>query len=293
MVIKRIFISLISCIIIVNIITNFQIYEFANGKILYVGGSGDGNYSIIQDTINISDIGDIIFVYNGIYNENIEINKSISIIGENKDSTIINGKKSNYVLMLKAPNINISGFTIKDGLISGILIERSENCKIFQNIIDRNVIGINVISSNYTIIFNNTISNNTDVGVNITNNKEPSYFLRYNTIFHNNFISNKQNAYDGGISNNWSYQNEGNYYDDYIGQDKNNDGIGDKAYFIPGGENIDNYPLMMPYNGNIRLKEFYVDDESLYTMLIIGMVVAILFLLPVAYIWYRKTKHLK
>lgn len=293
MLIKRILLSITFCILIVNIIPNFQIYEFANGKILYVGGSGEGNYSIIQDAINISYIGDTIFVYNGTYYENIEINKSISIVGENKDSTIINGTNSNNVITLKAPNINISGFTVKDGLISGILIERSINCKIFQNIIDRNLIGINVISSNYTIIFNNTISNNTAIGMNITNNIVPSYFSKYNSVYHNNFINNRQNAYDEGISNNWSYQNQGNYYDDYFGLDKNNDGIGDKAYFIPGGESIDNYPLMMPYNGNIRLKEFYVDDESLYTMLIIGMVVAILFLLPIAYIWYRKTKHLK
>jgi hypothetical protein len=50
---------------------------------------------------------------------------------------------------------------------------------------------------------------------------------------------------------------------------------------------------MMPYIGKIRLKKFYVDDESLYTMLIIGMIIAILFLIPIGYIWYRKTRHLK
>ena len=293
MLIKKILISLSICILFLNTMTNLEIFELANGELLYVGGSGEGNYSIIQNAINTSSDGDIIFVYNGTYYENIEVNRSISLIGENTESTIINGKNSFKVIILKAPSINITGFTIQDGQVSGIWIESSVNCNIYKNFVNNNSIGINIISSKNTIISNNTISNNSAFGINITSIKIPSQLSKYNTIFHNNFINNKNNVFDEGISNNWSYENEGNYYDDYDGLDKNNDGLGDSSYIIPGGENKDNYPLMMPYNGKIRLKEFYVDDESLYTMLIIGMIVAILFLLPIAYIWYRKTKHLK
>ena len=36
-----------------------------NGKTLYVGGSGEGNYTKIQDAINDSSDGDTVFVYNG------------------------------------------------------------------------------------------------------------------------------------------------------------------------------------------------------------------------------------
>ncbi len=293
MLIKKILISLSICVLFLNTMTNLEIFEFANGELLYVGGSGEGNYSIIQNAINISSDGDIIFVYNGTYYETIEVNKSISLIGENKESTIINGKNSFKVIILKAPSINITGFTIQDGRVSGIWIESSVNCNVYKNFINNNSIGINIISSKNTIISNNTISNNSAFGINITSMQIPSHLSRYNTIFHNNFINNKNNVFDEGISNNWSYENEGNYYDDYNGFDKNNDGIGDSSYIIPGGENKDNYPLMMPYTGKIRLKEFYVDDESLYTMLIIGMIVTILFLLPIAYVWYRKIKHLK
>jgi len=274
-------------------ITNFQIYERASGKILYIGGSGEGNYSIIQNAINISSDGDVIFVYSGVYYENIEVNKSITLVGENKDTTSITGKNLQNVITINAPWVNLTGFTIQNGLVSGIRIESPGNCNIYQNIIYSNGIGIYVISSNNIKIYNNTISNNSVIGINITQSEIPSYLPSYTIIFHNNFIDNKQNVYDSGISNNWSYQNQGNYYDDYSGLDKNNDGIGDTSYIIPGGESKDNYPLMMPYDGTIRLKEFYVDYESVYTMLIVGIIVAILFLLPIAYIWYKKTRHLK
>ena len=293
MLIKRILIFFSLCLFIMSIITNFQICEFVTGEILYVGGSGEGNYSVIQDAINISTDGDIIFVYNGIYYENIEANKSISLIGENKDTTIIIGKNSFNVITINAPWLNLTGFTIQQGLVSGIWIECPGNCNIYQNNINYNTIGIYIISSRNTKIYNNTISNNSVIGINITSTQIPSNIPGNNIIFHNNFIDNKHNVYDEGTSNNWSYQKEGNYYDDYFGSDKNNDCIGDISYDIAGGKNKDYFPLMMPYDGTIRLKEFFVDYESIYKMLIIGIIVAILFLLPIAYIWYRKTRYLR
>jgi parallel beta-helix repeat protein len=258
-----------------------------------VGGIGEGNFSYIQDAINISGDGDIIFVYNGVYCENIKANKSISLIGENKDSTIITGNNSDHVITIYSPWLNLTGFTIQLAPVSGIFIDSPGNCNIYHNNINFNSIGIYIISSKNTKIYNNTISNNSVIGINITSTQIPSKTPRNNIIFHNNFINNKYNVYDEGVSNNWSYQKEGNYYDDYFGLDKNNDGIGDTFYDIPGGENEDYFPLMMPYNGTIRLKEFYVDYESVYTMLIIGIIIAILFLLPIGYIWYKKTRHLR
>ncbi len=267
--------------------------ERTNGTTLYVGGTGDGNYSTIQDAINASSSGDIIFVYSGSYNESIDINKSVSLIGENKDTTIINGKNESDVVSIIVPMINITGFMIRSSIVSasGVKILYTSNLnKIYGNIISNNNFGITVIGSNNNFVFNNTISNNLQIGIFVTGILftfvSPKCSFN-NTIYHNNFINNSQHSYDE-CNNSWFYQNEGNYWDNYTGLDKNNDGIGDEPYVISGEGNVDEYPLMMPYDGTIRLKEFYVDEEQLYTMLIIGMIASILFCLPVGYIWYRK-----
>jgi len=84
---------------------------------LYVGGSGPDNYSKIQDAIDNASDGDTVFVYNGTYKENILITKSISVIGHDKNTTIIRDSYSGEkgVLYLKASNISIKGFEITDG----------------------------------------------------------------------------------------------------------------------------------------------------------------------------------
>jgi nitrous oxidase accessory protein len=90
-----------------------RIYD---GKTLYVGGSGPGNYSKIQDAIDNSSDGDTVFVYNGTYigyNGNIFIYKAINLIGEDRNSTFID-----------CDEITIGGMNIsKDLLITGFTIE--------------------------------------------------------------------------------------------------------------------------------------------------------------------------
>jgi hypothetical protein len=76
-------------------ITNESLNNSPNsrGNWIYVGGSGPGNYTSIQNAINQANNGDNIYVYDDSspYYENLYIDKSISLIGENKDSTIIDG----------------------------------------------------------------------------------------------------------------------------------------------------------------------------------------------------------
>ena len=61
----------------------------SSGHWLYVGGSGPGNYSVIQDAVDNATDGDTVFVYNGIYSDYfpdnfacVNIVKKISLIGE-------------------------------------------------------------------------------------------------------------------------------------------------------------------------------------------------------------------
>ena len=65
-----------------------------------MGGSGPNNYTKIQDAIDNASDGDTVFVYDGTYYENIIINKSINLTGENKDTTIIDGNGMNMLLAI-------------------------------------------------------------------------------------------------------------------------------------------------------------------------------------------------
>lgn len=69
-----------------------------------------------------------------------------------------------------------------------------------------------------------------------------------NTLFHNSFYENSGSVVliPLAIDNEWSMNDEGNYWDDYNGMDSNEDGIGDVPYII-NSNNIDNYPLMNVY----------------------------------------------
>ena len=84
------------------------------GTTLYVGGSGPNNYTKIQDAVDNASDGDTVFVYDDSspYYENIEIHKSINLIGENRNNTIIDGGEHGNAVNVTADWVNISMFAI-------------------------------------------------------------------------------------------------------------------------------------------------------------------------------------
>jgi len=162
------------------------------GDTLYVGGSGPGNYSTIQGAIDDSSDGDMVFVYDDSspYYENVVVDKSIKLIGENKNTTIIDGNEINYTVGLFANEIYVQEFTIRhseeieeefmdilyvcsnDNTISNIIfickpfrretavmLMNSSRNKISQNIIKNNQYeGIELRNSHYNEISGNVIT---------------------------------------------------------------------------------------------------------------------------------------
>jgi len=119
-----------------------------NGHILYVGGSGEGNYTSIQDAINDANDGDTIFVYSGTYHEKINTySKKICLIGENEKTTIIDGDGDDCnILEAASYNLEIHNFTITNGGTpgAGIHIYKKHYVTIthctFSNIIESSII---------------------------------------------------------------------------------------------------------------------------------------------------------
>jgi len=104
----------------------------SRGNWLYVGGSGLGNYTKIQDAINDAVSGDTVFVYDDSspYKEAITVNKAIMVQGENWETTFLQGG-----LGIITNNVTINGFTVSNG---GVRIYDSsnnivENCYIMGN----------------------------------------------------------------------------------------------------------------------------------------------------------------
>jgi len=90
----------------------------ARGDILYVGGSGPGNYSTIQDAINASTDGDTVYVYAGVYHESINISKAITLQGESPTTTLIEAVDGDLIL-ISGHDVEISGFTLQPNATEG------------------------------------------------------------------------------------------------------------------------------------------------------------------------------
>lgn len=240
-----------------------------NGLILYVGGSGYGNYSHIQDAIDNASVGDTVFVSSGEYRENIVIDKAIRLKGEDKNRVLLHAGIKDGIKVI-SNSVEITGFTI-EALHANNYDDSAIDLSSSGNYVHDNIItksewyGIFIFNSSYNIIENNSIIDN-DVGLwlcratnNIIqyNNISLSNFTgiwlwpdsKCNTISNNNFIGNKVNArnHDVTTRNTWSH----NYWDDYIGLnfkplvDLNDDGVGLIPYKI-SRYNRDFHPLLEP-----------------------------------------------
>jgi len=225
------------------------------------------DYPTIQAAIDAASSGYIINVSSGTYFEHLVIDKPLKLIGEDKNTTIINGSiitgsiitgsGSGCCVNITADNVEISGFTIKKG-VRGVCLESSNGSIIDNNIISDHCVGISLSDSNNNLITQNSLYNNgcyiSGIQLYSSHNNVirdndlvengggvSLYDSNNNLIYHNNFVDNtKRQAFDDKGTNSWDKGpvEGGNYWSDH-------DCVGNPSaepYSIDS-DGVDHYPF--------------------------------------------------
>jgi len=190
----------------------------SSGNTLYVGGSGPGNYTRIQDAINNASDGDTIYVYSGIYFEDVKINTSIVLQGEDKESTIIHGGgfgSGDGVVIVYADNVEITGFSVRNSCTqwpgSGIRLHSNEQCIVTDNIVSDCFLGVSIFIVSDAIINMNTVSD-CEMGIHVQASKRNT--ITRNTMQDNHYGMYLNGAYFNEITEN-NFINNSRHFDFY------------------------------------------------------------------------------
>ena len=187
----------------------------------FVDDPPNHKWDTIQEGIDDAFNGDTIIVRDGIYNENLNVYKRLTIQSENgADATIVQtASVYDHVFYVIADYVNITGFTTSGAEYSsaGIYLYGAAHCNVSYNTASDNNYGILLYDSSN----NNTITSNT------ASDNNYGIYLAYpsnNMLKDNNASNNGVGIYLYGSSNNMLTSNTAsdNNYGIYLGYSSNN-----------------------------------------------------------------------
>ena len=156
------------------------------------GGAFYGSGTPIQSAVTAADNGDSIYVYNGSYYENVDVNKRLTLEGEGADVVIVHTvSSSDQVIEVTVDYVSISGFTVTGTRGSSykpaIYLNNVHHCNIYDNIASNSQFGIYLSSSSNNVLQNNTANSNLyyDSGCGIYLSSSSNNVLQNNTASDN------------------------------------------------------------------------------------------------------------
>lgn len=174
--------------------------ENVRANILYVGGGGPGNYTTIQSAIDAAFQGDTVFVFDGTYNEETTVSKSLSMIGEDNVNTIIKAKGTGDAILVTSNSVIINGFNLTraTGGRAGVRLSGVQNCIIADNSFYRNDRAIELESSHDNVITDNFVLRSGEVGLEFSDGN----LIVNNTIVFNTYGVRLDNSHQNTIAGN-------------------------------------------------------------------------------------------
>jgi len=201
-----------------------------NNKLTKIITIGDiwvpDNYPTIQQAVNNATIGDTIIVRDGTYTENVNVNKSVTILAENGSVlTIVQAVNSHgYVFKVTADYVNISGFTVNGADKAGFYLYDVDCCSISDNNVSDNSKGIHLYSSNNCTLTRNNAYMNSRTGSYKRDGHGYGIYLNYS----NNCILTSNTAYSNNGTGFYNYDGYG--YGIYLSSSNNCTLTGNTAY---------------------------------------------------------------
>jgi parallel beta-helix repeat protein len=185
------------------------------------------NYTAIQEAIDALETlaGHTIFVEEGTYYEHLVVSKPVSLIGQNRETTIIDGNMTDDVIRVTQDSVNITGFTIRRSgrtlFNAGVALSNRWHCNVSGNRIVNNLVGTYGSPRNAGISSNIVVRNHIGIDINWATHNTVSgnllmanncslhlYYANANTIVENNMTSNWRPITLGYSRDNRLYHNE-------------------------------------------------------------------------------------
>jgi parallel beta-helix repeat protein len=185
------------------------------------------NYPNISSAVAHSKSGDVIYVRQGIYIESVTVDKPITLEGENKETTIVDGNNNGPSFLVQSDNVVITGFKVRNvengpapdssrARLAGIHVLNSHKCNIYNNNVvgcgkgvwiyggSANRVADNVFSSNNYGILVETSSENAITGNNASDGWNGILLeSSQGNLLKNNYMNH--NARNFGITGQASY----------------------------------------------------------------------------------------